>query len=83
MNDNSDETTIKDSPNFYITGFRKEEGSDEIEIDYKITDEFKSWYKSRNNLKRWSRKHFEKKLIELVSKDIQKQIEERKKYNRS
>mgnify|MGYP003389062040 CR=1 FL=1 len=64
----------EDSPQFYITGFHKKENSDEIQIDYKVTEEFKLWYKSQNNLKRWSRKHFEKKLVELVGKDIQRQI---------
>jgi len=83
MKDDNNDSLVNDSPNFFITGFHKEEGSDEIQIDYKVTKEFKDWYKSRNNLKRWSRKHFEKKLVELVGKDIQRQIEERKKFSGS
>jgi len=69
---------VEDSPQFYIVGFHKEEDSDEIRIDYQVTDEFKAWYKGKNNLKRWSRKHFEKKLVELVGNDIRKQLEENK-----
>ena len=69
----------EDSPQFYILGFHREEGSDEIRIDYQVTEEFKLWYKGKNNLKRWSRKHFEKKLVELVGNDIKKQLEENKK----
>lgn len=69
----------EDSPQFYILGFHREEGSDEIRIDYQVTEEFKVWYKGKNNLKRWSRKHFEKKLVELVGNDIKKQLEENKK----
>ena len=69
------ENDFSDSPDFYITGFRKEKNSNEIEIDYKLTEEFKTWYKSKNNLKRWSRKHFEKKLVELVGEDIRRQID--------
>tara|TARA_B100000131_G_scaffold89272_1_gene86065 strand:+ start:797 stop:1081 length:285 start_codon:yes stop_codon:yes gene_type:complete len=65
---------VDDSPQFYIIGFHKEENSNEIRVDYKVTEEFKAWYKNKNNLKRWSRKHFEKKLVELVSDDIRKQI---------
>ena len=71
---------VEDSPQFYIVGFHKEEDSDEVRIDYQVTEEFKTWYKSKNNLKRWSRKHFEKKLVELVGNDIRKQLEENKKY---
>ncbi len=70
----------EDSPQFYILGFHKEEGSDEIRIDYQVTEEFKTWYKGKNNLKRWSRKHFEKKLVELVGNDIKRQLEENKKF---
>ena len=50
---------VEDSPQFYIVGFHKEEDSDEVRIDYQVTEEFKAWYKDKNNLKRWSRKHFE------------------------
>jgi len=65
-----------DSPQFYILGFHKEDDSNEIRVDYKVTEEFKTWYKSKNNLKRWSRKHFEKKLVELVGDDIRRQIKQ-------
>ena len=71
---------VEDSPQFYIVGFHKEEDSDEVRIDYQVTEEFKAWYKDKNNLKRWSRKHFEKKLVELVGDDIRKQLEKNKKY---
>tara|TARA_B100000287_G_scaffold419667_1_gene458173 strand:- start:15248 stop:15505 length:258 start_codon:yes stop_codon:yes gene_type:complete len=70
---------VEDSPQFYIVGFHKEEDSDEVRIDYQVTEEFKTWYKNKNNLKRWSRKHFEKKLVELVGNDIRRQLEENKK----
>ena len=69
----------EDSPQFYIVGFHKEEDSDEVTIDYRVTEEFKTWYKNKNNLKRWSRKHFEKKLVELVGNDIRNQLEKNKK----
>lgn len=71
---------VTDSPEFYILGFNREEGSDEVSINYQLTEEFKVWYKSKNNLKRWSRKHFEKKLVELVGDDIKRQLEASKKY---
>jgi hypothetical protein len=84
MKTNNDQDTkivkeeVEDSPQFYIVGFHKEEDSDEVRIDYRVTEEFKTWYKSKNNLKRWSRKHFEKKLVELVGDDIRKQLEKNK-----
>ena len=79
-NDNEkNEEALGDSPQFYILGFHKEKDSDEVRIDYRITEEFKDWYKTKNNLKRWSRKHFEKKLVELVGKDIRSQLQKNKK----
>ncbi len=62
----TNKNTDGDSPEFLITGFRKSEQNDEILIDYRINEEFKAWYKEKNNLKRWSRKRFEKDLRELV-----------------
>jgi len=62
----TNENTDGDSPEFLITGFRKSEQNGEILIDYRINEEFKAWYKEKNNLKRWSRKRFEKDLRELV-----------------
>ena len=75
---NDEEKELGDSPQFYILGFHKEPDSDEVRIDYQITEEFKNWYKSKNNLKRWSRKHFEKKLVELVGKDLRAQLKKNK-----
>ena len=62
----TDKNTDGDSPEFLITGFRKSDENGEILIDYRINEEFKTWYKKKNNLKRWSRKRFEKDLRELV-----------------
>ena len=39
-----------ESPQFYITGMRASEVDGEILIDYQLTDEFKAWYKKKNNL---------------------------------
>jgi len=61
-----EETTNNDSPQFYITAVRKGEAENEILVDYQLTDEFKQWYKTKNNLKRWSRKRFENELTEMV-----------------
>ena len=55
-----------DSPEFLITAIRKSEINGEILIDYQLTNEFKDWYKKKNNLKRWSRKRFESDLKDLV-----------------
>ena len=55
-----------ESPQFYITGMRASEVDGEILIDYQLTDEFKAWYKKKNNLKRWSRVRFEKELTNMV-----------------
>ena len=61
---------IKESPTFLISGIRpvpNEEGNTgEIFIDYQLNDEFKTWYKNKHGLKRWSQKHFEKQLAEMV-----------------
>tara|TARA_Y100001938_G_C7902240_1_gene335269 strand:+ start:145 stop:390 length:246 start_codon:yes stop_codon:yes gene_type:complete len=59
-----DKTT--QSPEFYITGLRPSEETGELLIDYQLTEEFRDWYKKKNNLKRWSRKRFEKELVNLV-----------------
>jgi hypothetical protein len=63
-----EETT--DSPKFYITGMRASEVDGEILIDYQLTDEFRAWYKKKNNLKRWSRKRFEKELTLMVKSQM-------------
>ena len=55
-----------DSPEFYITGVRPSDIDGEILVDYKLTEEFKVWYKEKQGLKRWSRKRFEKELTTLV-----------------
>lgn len=63
---------IKESPEFYITAVRAGpvENSGELLIDYQLTKEFKTWYKEKNNLKRWSRKRFEKDLATMVNKQM-------------
>ena len=73
-----DEEVITDSPQFFITGLSRVPDTDEIKVDYKITPEFKVWYKDKHDLKRWSRKHFEKTLVEMISKDLKKQHEKSK-----
>ena len=73
------EPTTTNPPTFYITALRKQANSSELEVDYQVTKEFKEWYKSKHELKRWSRKHFEKTLVELIQKDVEKQL----KSNRS
>ena len=61
-----------ESPEFYITNIRGSgvENSGELLIDYQLTNEFKSWYKKKNNLKRWSQKRFEKELVIMVKKHM-------------
>jgi len=63
-----------ESPEFYITGMRSSEVDGEVLVDYQLTDEFKAWYKKKNNLKRWSRKRFEKELIEMVKTQMDEDI---------
>ena len=63
-----------ESPEFYITGMRTSEVDGEVLVDYQLTDEFKAWYKKKNNLKRWSRKRFEKELIEMVKTQMDEDI---------
>tara|TARA_E500000331_G_scaffold339093_1_gene368978 strand:+ start:2035 stop:2280 length:246 start_codon:yes stop_codon:yes gene_type:complete len=63
-----------DSPKFYITGLRKSEVSGEVLVDYQLTEEFKTWYKDKNNLKRWSRKRFEKELTTMVKSQMADQL---------
>ena len=73
-----DKGAISASPQFYITGLSRVPDTDEIKVDYKITPEFKAWYKSKHDLKRWSRKHFEKTLVEMISNDLAAQHEKSK-----
>ncbi len=70
---------VEDSPQLYIVGFHKAEDSEEVRIDYQVTEELKTWYKDKNNLKRWHRKHFEYNLVQLVAYEIRRQLEENKK----
>ena len=60
----------KESPTFLISGIRpipNDEGATgELLVDYQLNDEFKTWYKQKHGLKRWSQKHFEKELAEMV-----------------
>lgn len=58
------------SPQFYITSVRASEDGNDLFIDYQIPDEFKTWYKQKNNLKRWSRKRFESDLQDMVRAQI-------------
>ena len=62
------------SPQFYITGLRQSEENGELLIDYQLTEEFRDWYKKKNNLKRWSRKRFEKELVNLVKTQMAKDL---------
>lgn len=61
----SDETEV-DSPAFVIESIRPSDKQGEVLIDYTITDEFKTWFKQKHGLKRWSRKKFETQLAEMV-----------------
>jgi hypothetical protein len=65
---------FEDSPKFYITNLEQLPDTDELKVDYQITEEFKAWYKNKHELKRWSRPHFEKSLLQLLREQVKSQL---------
>lgn len=51
-----------------------EDGSKDI--DFEADEEFIAWFKQKHNLKRWSRKRFEKFVMEALRKAAARKREE-------